>query len=209
MSWLLKPYQSTDGRMLATMGTPYLFPSGAFYVQNGASAALASSTTETSILNNVKGSIVQLPWDNQGSFPGSTLYFPSGTLRLGTQFHAAFVGTIANTGTPTLRTRFGLVDASAAFTAIADTAAVAMTTVASSAFIVQCDFIVASVGASGSLVGWVSHQYGPTASEVVSLPAAVTIDTTANYSLDLRCTWGTSSASNTLRILYGSFELVG
>lgn len=173
--------------------------------QYGTSTAIASSTAETSILNTAK---ISSGVSGYVYITPSALWVsPQNFLSTGLGITGSFYGSIANTATPTLRIRVVLKNPStgAVVYAIADTGAVAMTTISSSDFEVGFSSSVASVGATGSILARASFRYAGT---IVSIPFATTsIDTTQAYSWDVLLTWGTSSASNTMTLAYGQLGL--
>lgn len=181
---------------------PSLFWNGAFYVQYGASAALANSTTETSLLNNTASTTVG--FYTQGSaaaYPASTLALQKGMLNTGTCFRILATGIISNTGTPTLRVRVVLKNSagSIAYT-LSDTGAVATTSgLASALFQFSGEWCVTSIGTSGTVLCWGTERQGA-AFNNTDAPSSVTVDTTQPYTLDLLGTWGTASAANTLTV---------
>jgi len=179
---------------------PALFANGAFYVQYGASSALAASTTETSILSNTSSTTVG--FYTQGSaaaYPASTLGIQQGLLSLGTNFMATVTGIISNTSTPTLRLRWVLRNSAGTVVySLVDTGAVTTTSTLSSSFLqFQAQWCVTATGTSGSVLGWGTVLQKAAVNNTVA-PTSVAVDTTQVYTLDCLATWGTSSASNTL-----------
>ena len=204
MALTLKPYNSTDGYVLKTMQGINMFPKGDNYIQYGASATIASSTTETSLLKPAS----QVPQISGNPNVPSILLpcLPAGSAAYGTIYKGKLVGTIANTGTPNLQIRVVLKNAAGTVVyALADSTAIAMTTVSTSDFEVQFDSQVRAIGTSGTYGSRVNFRYGTTT--VYTAYADVTVDTTADYYIDVLLTWGASSASNTATIKWVEFEV--
>ena len=179
---------------------------GTVFQQYAAGTAIASTTTETSLLStgltsqaqNITGSV----YITTTSLP----VIPANFLNVGVRFAGKVVGSIANTGTPTLRTRVVLRNTSGTIVyTLADTTATAMTTISASDFEVNFDFMTAAIGTSGSLVGRISHRYATTLVPVAA--AAVTVDTTQQYTIDVLQTWGASSSSNTITVRWAEIEV--
>ena len=171
---------------------------GVIEQQYTAGAAIANTTTETSLMTpslfapQINGNPAINPLN-------STLSgFPANFLALGTSFNKKIVGTIANTGTPTLRTRVVLKNTTtgAIVYTLADTTATAMTTVSTVDFEVNFDLMTRAVGSTGQLYGRVSHRYATTT--VYAAVTTTTVDMTQPYYFDVLVTWGAASASNTL-----------
>ena len=234
MAWQLNVNTgNSDGKATKTPQGPFLFPSGAFAVMYGPGPTLVSSTTETSLLTGATGTTITQPSSGvltnlglpqNGPYPASSLILPGniqggmgmGSLALGTLFYFNFLGTIANTGTPNFTLKLGLVhQGTGTFTAIATIPATAMVTTTAVLLEIQGSFIVVTGGSSGEIDGQIEMDYLPSsaATNVVSLNspygALSSFDLTQTYALDIRATWGTSSASNTTTVKYGVFELVG
>lgn len=191
---------------------------GVIWQQYAAGTALANSTTETSLLSTTKVS-PQLTGNAALSALATSIpipAIPANFLSLGTQIRGKLYGTIADTGTPTLRIRVVLKNSAGTVVyTLADSTAIALVAITgTSEFEVNFDSIVSAVGTSGSLTGRVSFLYSSTLASgsaplrIGAAPAAVTVDTTAGYSLDVLATWGAASASNTLNIAIGSIEVL-
>ena len=167
-------------------------------------AAIANSTTETSLYTIAK--FVPSMAGSVYTSPSTLVTIPANYLSLGLLYTGKIVGSIANTGTPNLRTRVVLRNSAGTVTyTISDTTATAMTTVSTVDFEVNFDMMVASVGTTGSVVGRISHRYATTT--VYAAPAAVTVDTTAQYTIDVLLTWGAASASNTVTPFWSVMEI--
>lgn len=172
--------------------------------QYAAGTAIASTTVETSLYTVAKFA----PMMAGGAYviPSTLVTIPQNFLSIGMLYRGKIVGTIANTSTPNLQTRLVLRNVAGTITyVLSDTTAVAMSNVSSSDFEVNWDFMVAAVGTSGSLVGRINHRYATTL--VTAVGAAVTVDTTQQYTIDCLLTWGTSSSSNTATVLWSMMEI--
>jgi len=199
MGLIIAPLDSTDELAYSTTQGFRILQTGDFFQQCGATTAIASTTTETSYLNVASTAQYQGITGNS-LVPATTLpFFPGSSLTKCLYLNGQIVGTIANTGTPTLRTRVVLKNSAGTIVyTLADTTATAMTTVSTSDFEINFDCLVSSAGSAGSIISRVSHRYATTT--VFALATAVTVDTTAGYYLDVLQTWGASSASNTVTI---------
>lgn len=168
--------------------------------------AIASTTTETSLLSTGITSQAQAITGSPYLTTTSLPVIPANYLVPGVLYTGRVVGSIANTGTPTLRTRVVLRNSAGAITyTLSDTTATAMTTTSAVDFEVSFDFMTAAIGTSGSLAGRISHRYGTTLVPAISAP--VTVDTTQSYTIDVLQTWGASSASNTLTVRWAEIEV--
>ena len=221
MAVLTQPIRSTEGgpnqvylpsqNPVNGAGVP-LFHGGQFYVQYGASTAIANSTVETSLLNNSSTTVVG--FFTQGSaaaYPGSTLTLNAGMLSLGTIFQGKVVGIISNTGTPTATVRLVLKNpstGSVVYTVNTSGAVTTVSTLSNSTFEALFEWIVTATGSSGSVTGRMSVLENATRNSNIA-PAAVTVDTTQPYNIDVLFTWGTASASNTVTAKYASFGVLG
>lgn len=202
MALIKVPYVSNDNKMIDTVEGVSLFPHGPIYQQYLSSAAVANTVTETTILDPTLSKVVTYRNPTTGGVgdgfyaEGSSLTIPANSLKPGTRFQGVIKGTIANTGTPTLRTRAGFVKGGSTFVPLADTTAIAMTTTGTTDFEVQFDLVVRTIGTAGSVVGSIYHKYGATI--VTGTTALVSsVDTTVDNVIDCRITWGAASASNT------------
>jgi len=212
MAWKPSNYPSSEGKMIRTPDGNAVFFNGAFYLQYSASTAIANTTDETSIFTGENP--VYLGDPPQTQYPGSTRVLPRGCLTRGTMFGFKFYGSIANTGTPNLQLRLGLVGPYPAttFNAIADTTAVAMTTTSGTVYfaIVGGFNVQADSETAGILNGWIGYEYLAAGTKVDSPVLNTTsFNTRQQYSLDIRATWSAASASNTLSVVYGAIEVVG
>jgi hypothetical protein len=185
---------------------------GVILQQIKAGTALANSTTETSLftISALAPSIVGNP-----SAPAPTILpaIPGNFLFLGTWFRVKIYGTIATTGTPTLRIRAVLKNTAGtvAYTLSDSTATTLGAITGTTELLTEVDIVTSSLGTSGSLTARSAVTYGTTSvlnTVIKAAAAAVTVDTTQQYTLDVLATWGTASSSNTLNTLLASVEIL-
>jgi hypothetical protein len=212
-----------DDKMQSTINSVSLFPTGQFYVQYGASTAIATSTVETSLLNNTSTTVsnfgTNFPNDTSTlTLVGSQNPLNSvGTLTLGTYFRGRVIASVNNTSTPTLRIRTVLKNSAGTIVyTLADSGAQTMTAITSGPRTLEYTFesIVSSVGTTGTMVSWCQYTYDTNVTVRQSVGgtgvvASQTVDTTATYTLDILATWGTSSSSNTITTLLAHVGVVG
>jgi hypothetical protein len=198
MAWRFNPVTSTNSLFKSSPSGVTILQTGPLYVQHASTATLANSTTETTIFSSGIDNVVAD--SGLGPQPQSSLYLPANSLTVGTIIRGYARGIIANTGTPNLTTRAGIVNSASAFTALATTGAVAMTTISTSDYEIGFEFQVKSVGTSGVIFASVYHRYGSTI--VFKQPVTNTVDTTQAFTIDCRTTWGAASASNTQTVYY-------
>jgi hypothetical protein len=187
---------------------------GTFCQQYGAGAAIASTTTETSVLTTTKLAPQVLGNEQLASQASSVPLpvIPGNFLTLGTKISGKIWGTVGNTGTPNIRFRVVLKNSAGTVVyTLTDTAATAMSTITGNMeFIYDFDAITSAVGSSGSITARCGLLYGTSAIaqvKIVGAPAAVTVDTTASYTLDVLQTWGSNSASNTLTPFFAALTI--
>lgn len=196
----LSPINSTDQIFRRSTQGISIEQIGPFYVQYSPTTAIANSTTETSLFNN--SSTTTVSGGPMALDQVSSLILPANSLATGTIIRGYLRGIIANTGTPSLTTRAGFINSASTFTALATTGAVAMTTVSTSDYEVGFEFQVRSVGTSGVVFATVYHRYGSTLVSAASVTN--TVDTTQQFTIDVRTTWSAASASNTQTIYYAT-----
>jgi hypothetical protein len=193
----LQPIRATDSVIEKTLNGFNMSLQGDIFQMYGAATAIATSTTETSLLNITATGQAQGFSGNPYLGLTTLPVIPANSLALGTLIRGKVVGTIANTSTPNAQVRVVLKNSAGAVVyALADSTAVAMTNVSTSDFEVNFDCMVKTLGTSGSIYSRVNYRYATTT--VYTAGAAVTVDTTAQYYLDVMFTWGTSSSSNTV-----------
>lgn len=186
---------------------------GLFYIQDVASTAIASSTAETTLLlpaSAVSG--VVLPTGGQVSYSFNGVTMPANFLNRGSVLKIHLFGVVGNTATPNLTIRTLLTDAAGNVTVLATTGATAMATITGS---MKWDYeltaIVRTASATGSIIPTSRFTYvTATATAPLALDggvAAVTVDTTESFTIDVKATWSASSASNTIQTTGGYMSL--
>lgn len=184
---------------------------GVIYQQYKAGTALANSVTETSLftLTSIAPQILGNSALSSVATSVAIPAIPAGFLQLGTGIKGDLYGTIATTGTPTLRVRVVLKNSAGTVVyTLADAPATTLGAITGTTELyVNFDCVTAAVGSSGSIIGRIAVTYGTTSvlnTVIKQAATAVSVDTTAGYSLDVLATWGTASASNTLNLLIGT-----
>jgi len=176
---------------------------GVIYAQYGASDAVASSTTETTLLKSSAGSIGSLiiPAGALASQYGLSTGSATGA---GTHIRARLSGTIGNTSTPNIELKATLtaMDGSTV-TALNDTGAIATAAITTGFWTLDWNcWVTAYSSTVGSFLSDLKFWYSTTTAASVTLSegptATSSFDTTAPYTLNFTVTWGTSSASNTI-----------
>ena len=220
--------QSLSSKMLKTYA-PGVFPTGQgpniyfngpFCSIATAMPAYASSSTETSLITGATttGFGTAPTMVNIGSQSGNATYIsgtyriPGNFLLLGTRVAWDFIGSIANTVTPNLTVKAGLQNASTGtFTALATTGVTAMVNLAGTGVIHVKGYFMITASASATsntIVGWIGNEYGygtAVGNDVYGGPTSTaTFDLSVDYFFDVRATWGTNSASNTITLSYGN-----
>lgn len=189
-------------------GAP-LFLQGKLFEAVASTAALVSSTTETSLFNTAgaMGQLMLPPRFLETGVDGNT-ELPTGT---GRSIRIRLVGRITNTGTPTLRIR-ALIGTQVIF----DSTAVAMATITGTSVFeldIYATIRVIGSGTTGKIESSGKYSYQAAAlgapSEARVAPAQANIDTTIAGLLDVLATWGASSASNSLIIDQAYVEVLG
>jgi len=191
---------------------PPLFNGGLFYAQYGASAAVANSTAEATLLSNTSSTAVTFYTQNSGAtYLASTLALNAGLLGIGTILYGRVVTSASTTGTPNLTIKVNLNNATTGTSTytLATTAATATGSGLSSANVsVDFECVVVSTGTSGSMISTIKEIETAT---IKANPAAnlVTVDTTQPYTLDVTATWSAASASNTITTQYAWIGIRG
>jgi len=152
-----------------------------------ASATVANSTSETSLLGTITG--------------GKTL--AAGSLVVGKSLRVRAWGVLSSTGNPNLTVRVKL-----GSTVVATTGAVAQVGTPSQAGW-ELDGILTcrTTGASGSVFAQGCFRYGANLVPLAAT-AAVTVDTTAAQVLDATAQWSVADAGNTMTATNALFELL-
>lgn len=146
-----------------------------------AAVTVANTTNETTVVS---------------STAEGTLTIQKNSTSVGKTFRVKARGYYSNTGTPTLTVKL-----KAGSTVLLTSGAITTTTAASNrAFEFEGEVTVYSLGSSGTVRGQGSvSEFGSAVTGIAST-AAVTVDTTANQTLNITVQWGTASASNTITI---------
>jgi hypothetical protein len=148
---------------------------------------VANTVTETSVLAIANGL--------------GTLTLPANSWYVGKVIRGAFHGSIATTGTPTLRLRLKLDAVTMLDTTAVSLSAISGTVDVSGTFTLICR----TTGASGTVMADVAFAYyssggGGGVNALSTTPASTVVDTTQSDVLNLTVEWGTASASNTMSI---------
>jgi hypothetical protein len=187
---------------------------GVLLQQYGAGTPLTNSTVETSVFTTTKLAPQILGPISATSSTVSLPLIPGNFVALGTQIRGRIIGTLNNTGTPTIRLRVVLKNSAGSVVyTLADTTALTMSTITGTTEAkIDFDSIVTAVGTSGSVTSRIGLDYGTTATTASvflrQAPAAVTVDTTASYTLDVLATWGAASSSNILVASIATIEVL-
>lgn len=158
-----------------------------------ASVTVGNSTTETSLFGTGQGSLT----------------LPINTLNTGKRVRWTLMGTITDTGTPTLNLRIKVGGST-----IASTGAVALTgTVVNRVFRLEFEMVCRSIGASGTVIGqgsfWYDNSTNLGTTEGIAMTATATVDTTAQLTLDASAQWGTADPADTLTVTNATVEVFG
>lgn len=141
---------------------------------------LANSTTETTLVGTGEGSLT----------------IQKNSLAVGKTFKVVARGYYSNTGTPTLTIKL-----KAGSTVLLTSGAITTTTSASNrAFVFNGLVTVYSLGASGTVRGQGEVSELGSAVTGIASTSTVTVDSTANNTLNLTAQWGAASSSNTITI---------
>lgn len=180
--------------MIGSTSYPITFPHHVFD-SSGNEAYLVSSifraTASASVSNTTsEGTLI-------GSGAG-TLTLPANFFKAGRTLMIKALGTITNTGTPTLRINFKL-----GSTIILDTSSITMVTLTGTrVFTAEAVITCRSVGGSGTVIGQGFLAYNATTNTMnridTPLTGAVTVDTTGTLAVNVTATWGTANASNVI-----------
>lgn len=142
-----------------------------------ADATVANTTDETSIIGTGRGDLT----------------LSANYLTQGKQIQLKLVGTLADTGTPTLNVKVKL-----GSTTICSTGAVALSGVTDVEWMLDVLLTCTSSGASGSVTGGGMFDYDEGTEIELLSSTPVTVDTTSSQELDVTVTWGTADAANTI-----------
>lgn len=204
---------STEGLIFKSKaGAPMLIP-GVLYSQHGATAAIASTTTETSLLNQTQ--LTKAFGSTSVPATGLTNGWNLPNLAgIGAMIRVKAWGTIATTATPNLTVRLTITDTAGTVSTLATTTALALVATAiTSNWQLEAYISVTAYSATvGSFQTQGLFQYSQTALLTTGLAIPATslgsIDTTSNLTFDIKQTWGASSASNTMTCNGATFEVL-
>lgn len=142
---------------------------------------VASTASETTLVGTGEGSLT----------------IQKDSLAVGKTFRVSAKGFLSTTGTPTLRLKVKL-----GSTVILDSGTATMATITNESFSLNSEFSVYSIGSSGTVNGQGIMIVTGSSAKVIAVPtasgSAITVDSTANQTISVTATWGTSSSSNTI-----------
>lgn len=160
------------------------------YFTQTASKTVADTTDETTLFSTGEG----------------ILTFPMNAFQPGTRVKVMAEGYFSTTGTPAITFNVNL-----GVTTLMTSGAVTTATVSGKLWKLEADFVCRTNGPSGTVFG--QGDVLLTTSGTALTPygmvttAAVTVDTTAQQTVDLTVTWGTASASNTITCTNAEIEV--
>jgi len=204
---------STEGLILKSKaGSPYVI-SGSKYIQYGPTAALASSTTETSLFNNTSttafGSLTFAATElaNGWNFPN--------VAGAGSVIRLKMGGIIGNTSTPDLTIKLTMTNTAGTVTTLSSTTNLAMVAITGTAnWALEAMIRVSAYSATvGQFLTSGEFTYDQTTLlstgwKIPYTATAANLDTTSAFTLGATATWGTSSASNTLTAQWATVEVM-
>jgi hypothetical protein len=159
-------------------------------------------------LHSVDGAAFNTFTAFQSITPAPDIVIPANMLEVGTELHMEADGEFSNTGTPTLGLGFLL----GATALLSGTPLTTITTAVSWPWHAEANMRVRAVGVSGTasvhVMGWWMLGISLTQFSVVqAMPATAAartvssgIDTTVANAVKVGAVWGTSSASNTIKV---------
>ncbi len=141
---------------------------------------VASTASETTVVGTGEGSLT----------------IQKNSAAVGKTFRVKATGYYSNTGTPTLTLKL-----KAGSTVLVSTGAITTATSASNrVFNYEAIVTVYTIGASGTVLGQCDFADNASTIALTATTAAVTVDSTANQTLNVTAQWSASSASNTLTV---------
>lgn len=191
------PLIGASGTTLQSLSADRFPVSVAGYTNTTVGTSINNTTTETSLFTGVTAS------------PGSTRTIEAGSARAGTAYKILVYGAFNTTGTPTVRFKVKL-----GSSILADSSAYNANTNAAGVFFIEATIVVQSVGASGSVVtpfeAKTTVSTGGASTPVFAYGASglVSVDFTANQTIDVTVQWGTASASNAAQVFAASIERI-
>ena len=190
-------------------GVPQII-SGVQFVQYAPSTAIASSTTETSLLNTASTASFGAPsWAATGLTNNWNLPNLAGA---GAVYRFKAGGIMTNTATPNLTIRLTVTNAAGTVSTLSTTGALATVAITGTAnWLLEAMIIVTAYNATtGSFLTMGRFDYGQTTllTTGLNLPSTTlgSLDTTSYFALDAKATWGTNSASNSITTQWATLE---
>jgi hypothetical protein len=206
------PPASPEGYIFKSKSGVPMIITGAQYLQYGPTAALATSTTETSLLNNTATTAFGTPsWGTAGLTNDWNLPNLAGA---GSMYRFKAGGIIANTSTPNLTIRLTVTNAAGTVSTLSTTGALATVAITGTAnWFIEAMIICTAYSATvGSFLTMGRFDYGQTTllTTGLNLPSTTlgSLDTTSYFALDAKATWGTSSSSNTMTCQWATLEML-
>jgi hypothetical protein len=180
------------------------------YLQWGPTAALHTSTTETSLLNTSAATSFGSPsWPAAGLTNNWNLPNLAGA---GAMYRFKAGGVMTNTSTPNLTIRLTVTNAAGTVSTLSTTGALATVAITGTAnWLLEAMIIVTAYSSTvGSFLTMGRFDYGQTTllTTGLNLPSTTlgSLDTTSYFALDAKATWGTSSASNSITTQWATLE---
>ena len=206
-------YTGADAKVRNHISGINFFCDGPVWVQYGDGTAVANSTTQTSVVTNSTSATANFLAQIPTAISSTTI--PGNGMAPASLWQSRLFGQYSTTSTPTLTVAVGFVNAAGTFTAVASTAAITMpSSVTSMDWELETYTAIRAVasGSTNNTVTKVAFRYRSAAATELSyvvVPTLATVDFTQNQTFDVRVTWGTASASNTIIANMGVFKVVG
>lgn len=166
--------------------------SGCIFTQT-ATRTIANTVTETSLFTTGVG----------------TLTLPANFFLAGKTIRLVLTGTLADTGTPTVRLRLKY----GSTTIIDSTAQTLAALTGTEEWRATCELTCRAAGASGTIAGdiWFAYDTATGTGAIQGLniaPTTATVDTTASGAIDLTWEWGAADVANTVSCVIASVEVI-
>lgn len=166
--------------------------SGCIFTQT-ATRTIANTVTETSLFTTGVG----------------TLTLPANFFLAGKTIRLVLTGTLADTGTPTVRLRLKY----GSTTVIDSTAQTLAALTGTEEWRATCELTCRAAGASGTIAGdiWFAYDTATGTGAIQGLniaPTTATVDTTASGAIDLTWEWGAADIANTVSCVIASVEVI-
>lgn len=182
------------------------------YIQYAPSTAIATSTTETSLINNsATTAFGSLAIGATGLTNNWNLPNVAGA---GALYRLKMGGIMTNTSTPNLTIRLTATNAAGTVTTLTTTGALATVAITGTAnWLLEATIAVTAYSATvGSFATMGRFDYGQTTllTTGLNLPwtSAGSLDTTSYFIFDAKATWGTSSSSNSITTEWVTLEML-